>query len=140
MSNALPDLKQKLKLLFGNLSKEKLIEWGERYLQAGWISDALDFFVEAEHIEGFKQVRALAVKEGDAFILRRCLKEMDVSADEGEWKALGESALELGKLQFAREGFRLAGERKMLDRVDAMINPPKQEEETDLPMQAPGEA
>ncbi|MBW2701373.1 MAG: hypothetical protein JRF33_11205 [Deltaproteobacteria bacterium] len=140
MSDALPDLKQKLKLLFGTLSKEKLIEWGERYLQAGWVSDSLDFFVEAEHGEGFKQVRELAVKEGDAFILRRCLKEMDVNADEGEWKALGENALKLGKLQFAREGFRLAGERKMLDRVDAMINPPKEEEETDLPMQAQGEA
>ena len=139
MSDALPDLKQKLKLLFGNLSKERLIEWGERYLKAGWISDSLDFFVEAGHIEGFEQVRSLAIKEGDAFMLKRCLKEMDVSADQGEWKVLGENALDQGKLQFAREGFRLAGERKMLDRVDAMINPPKKEEETDQPMQAQGE-
>ena len=133
MSDALPDLKQKSKLLYGDLPAEKLVAWGEKYLAAGWISDGLDFFVVAEHQEGLNKVRKLAVEEGDVFLLRRCLKELDEQAADGEWKSLAERALDMGKLQFAREGFRLAGERKMLDKVDAIINPPKEKEADEAP-------
>jgi len=46
-------------------------------------------------------------------------------SDEGEWKELGDYARERGKLQFAREAYRLSGDRKAMDAVDALIHPKK---------------
>jgi hypothetical protein len=118
----LPDYKQKQKLLFKEgADPATLIQQGEQFFAAGWYKDAVDFFGRAEFTEGLERVRAKALDEGDAFLLLLSLRTLGIEAEAAEWRQLADRALALGKLQFAREGYRLAGDRKGLDKVDALI-------------------
>ncbi|HOX43998.1 MAG TPA: hypothetical protein PK668_10395 [Myxococcota bacterium] len=122
---ALPDVKEKTKRLYAkDATPAGLSAQAEEYLAAGWLSDAIDFFDKARDVKGLERVMARAIDEGDAFLLRRCLKCLGKEDKDGEWGRLAEKALELGKLMFAREGFRMAGDRRNLDLVDAMLKPP----------------
>lgn len=132
----LPHYKKKQQLLHAKDARpEDLRRQAEEFLQAGWLSDALDFFKKAGDQNGLEKVRDIAISEGDAFLFRRTLKALDAAASEDQWKELADRALDLGKLQFAREAYRMAGDRKSLDKVDQLINPeaeePPQEEETE---------
>lgn len=130
----LPDVKQKQRLLFSEkLTAEAWIDLGQRFLEAGWFNDAIDFFARAEHQEGLGRVREIAREQGDTFLLTRCLKALAVEAEDREWAALGDRALALGKWQFAREAYRLAGDRKAMDRIDALIKPANPEPEPGEP-------
>jgi hypothetical protein len=133
----LPHYKKKQQLLHAKDAKpEELRRQGEEFLQAGWLSDAIDFFGKAGDQNGLEKVRDIAIAEGDVFLFRSTLKAMDATASEDQWKELADRALDLGKLQFAREAYRMAGDRKSLDKVDQLINPeteetPEAEEETE---------
>jgi hypothetical protein len=117
--------KLKHQLLYAKEKNLRLLsEWGRKLVERGWLSDAIDFFAAAKDVEGQAAVRRLAVEQGDVFLLRRCLTEFNAAATEQDWQFLGEHALALGKLHYAREAFRLSGDRKSMDKVDARINPP----------------
>ena len=124
----LPHYKKKQQLLHAKDAKPAdLSRQGEEFLQAGWLSDAIDFFGKAGDQNGLEKIRDIAIAEGDVFLFRRTLKALDATASEDQWKELADRALDLGKLQFAREGYRMAGDRKSLDKVDLLINPEPEE-------------
>jgi hypothetical protein len=121
----LPDLKEKTKRLHArDATPTGLSAQGEQYFQAGWLSDAIDFFERAKDTDGLTKIMNRAIDEGDVFLLRRCLKALGKEDKDGDWLRLARRALALGKLMFAREGFRMAEDRKGLDQVDAMLKPP----------------
>lgn len=134
----LPHYKKKQQMLHAQDAKpEELRRQGEEFLQAGWLSDAIDFFGIAGDRDGLAKLREISVAEGDVFLFRRTLKALEAAADENEWKQLADRALELGKLQFAREAYRMAGDRKSLDRVDRLITPEPEEEAAKDPEEEP---
>ena len=125
----LPHYKMKQQILFAKDAKpQTLAEYGRRYLNAGWLSDALEFFLRAGDKQGLEQIRVQSIKEGDVFIFRRALDALDTSTSNADWRELGENARRLGKLQFAREAFRMAEDRKSLDELERLINPPVENE------------
>jgi hypothetical protein len=127
----LPHYRSKQQILFGKDAKpEALSGYGRRYLEAGWLSDALEFFARAHDRQGLEDIRARSIQEGDVFIFRRVLDAQAETAREAEWKQLAENARQLGKLQFAREAFRMAQDRKSLDEIEQLINPLAQVVET----------
>ena len=135
---ALPDHKKKQQLLHAKGAKpEDLRRLGEKFLRAGWLSDAIDFFGKAGDRDGLEKIREITIEEGDTFLFRRTLKAMDETADEEQWKELAAHAFELEKLQFAREAYRMAGDRKSLDKVDRLINPEPEEEPEEEPVEEP---
>ncbi len=121
---ALPDYKTKQALLYDkNARPAELEALGKRFLQAGWLYDAVDFFQKAGSSAGLEMVREAAMNDGDIFLLRRVLK---LSGTEGKteiWQQVGEEALRLGKLEFALEAFRLSGDRKAMDKIYETIRP-----------------
>ena len=130
MPKALPNLKRKQKMLYDKDAKpEALIAQGQLFQEAGWLNDAIAFFDKAGYEEGLQLLRQTARADGDVFLLRRILKCLDLEAEPEEWNELADRALELGKLQFAREGYRMANNRKALDRIEDQINPPEPEPE-----------
>lgn len=134
----LPHYKKKQQLLHSRDAKPgELRRQAEEFLQAGWLSDAIDFFGKAGDREGLSKIREMAVSEGDIFIFRRTLKALEAEASEDEWKRLADRAFELEKLQFAREAYRMAGDRKSLDKVDRLINPEPEEEPAEEPAEEP---
>jgi hypothetical protein len=130
----LPHYKQKQQLLYAKDARpEDLRRQAEEYLREGWLSDAIDFFGKAGDREGLEKIREITIAEGDIFLFRRTLKAMDMTAEEDEWKELADRAFELGKLQFAREAYRMAGDRKSLDKVDRLIHPEPEEKPQEDP-------
>jgi hypothetical protein len=125
----LPHYKSKQQILFAKDAKpEALADYGRRYFAAGWLSDALEFFARAGDKRGLEEIRARSIHEGDVFIFRRTLDALAEPATDAEWKQLAENARKLGKLQFAREAFRMAQDRKSLDEIEQLINPPAETE------------
>ena len=131
----LPHYKKKQQLLHAKDAKpEDLRRQGEEFLKAGWLSDAIDFFGKAGDQNGLEKIRDITIEEGDVFLFRSTLKALGATANEDQWKELADRAFALGKYQFAREAYRMAGDRKSLDKVDRLINPepeetPEEEEE-----------
>ena len=130
----LPHYKLKQTMLHGQDSKPAdLIRLGRRFLEEGWLNDAVDFFKKAEDQQGLADVRALAIEQGDVFLLRQLLRAGAPAAAEDEWKQIGERAFALGKLQFAREAYRMAGDRKSMEKVDQLLEPePAAEDEAEV--------
>lgn len=81
--NNLPGFLKKKKLLDNaNLSAEECRKYGNLFLEAGWLADALDFFIKGNISEGLQQLEALALDSGDAFLLERLLQVQDRQAPE----------------------------------------------------------
>ena len=130
----LPHYKKKQQLLHAkDIKPEDLRRKGEEFLQAGWLNDAIDFFGKAGDQNGLEKIRDITIEEGDVFLFRSALKALDATANEGLWKELADRAFALGKYQFAREAYRMAGDRKSLDKVDRLINPEPEEEPEEKP-------
>jgi hypothetical protein len=120
----LPHYKLKQSLLHANESKPgELSRLGRRFLEEGWLCDAIDFFKKAEDLEGLATIRKISIEEGDVFLLRQSVKASGEAAGEDEWKQIGDRALELGKLQFAREAFRMVGDRRAMEKIDRLLEP-----------------
>ena len=116
----LPGPLEKREILFSEkLDPQEKAQWGRRYLQAGKLMDALDFFLEAKSRPDLEKMRSLAIEEGDAFILRSIQRALPELVTEEHWQALGARAAALGKQAFAEQAAR-SGEVQ-LPVVDAVI-------------------
>jgi hypothetical protein len=116
------DVKRKQKLLFSeDISTTVLNKHAESFFDAGWYNDAIDFWARAENSEGLGRVKAQAVEQGDSFLFSKCLRMLGESADPAQWLQVADRALELAKLQFAREAYRVAGSRKALEKVEGLL-------------------
>ena len=101
-----PDCLKKRQLLNDQgLSPDSCREYGRKFLELGWHEDALEFFKKGGLADELEQLKDYALKTGDAFLLGR----LGPQAPE-DWRRLGEQALELGKLHFARRAFEVAGD------------------------------
>lgn len=83
-------------------------EYGEKFLAAGWVEDALEFFQKGGDAPGLEKLRALCLKTGDAYLLSRLGHEQD----PGLWRQVAQKAQELGKLHFARRAYEHSGDQE----------------------------
>jgi hypothetical protein len=106
LPKGVPDCLKKRQLLNDQgLSPELCREYGRKFLELGWREDALEFFKKGGLAEELEQLKAYALEAGDAFMLGR----LGHQAPE-DWRRLGERALVLGKIHFARRAFEMAGD------------------------------
>lgn len=75
-------LKKKKLLDNVNLSAEDCRKYGNIFLEAGWLSDALDFFSKGKISEGLEKLETIAIDSGDAFLLERLLQIQGREAPE----------------------------------------------------------
>lgn len=100
----------------GALERRHLIEKELSAAQAQRIADAyvaddrhleaVDFLRKLDGSQALQELRARAVEEGDAFLLRGVAAAMGGRPAREEWKALAASASALGKLRYAEEARR----------------------------------
>jgi hypothetical protein len=76
--------------------------------QAGFLSDALDFFAAAGDRDGLEELERTALDEGDLFILGRIRKELGRDMDPETLRQAAHRAQDLGKAAFARRARSLA--------------------------------
>jgi hypothetical protein len=106
-------LKKKKLLDNANLPAAECRKYGNLFLEAGWLADALDFFTKGNISEGLEQLQALALETGDAFLLDRLLQVQGREAPE-LWQQVAAQADARQKftlVQWAREkaGLKVAG-------------------------------
>ncbi len=110
--------------------KDKLIKLGQDCLQEGFISDCIDYFEKAGHIEGLIQLKETCAADGDYFLYSRLVKILQDSPSPEEWTQLGDKALELGKLLFASLAYERAENREKAAQVEKLLQHLPQEQTT----------
>ncbi len=82
-ANNLPNFLKKKKLLDNaNLPAEECRKYGNLFLEAGWLTDALDFFIKGSISDGLQKLETIALDSGDAFLLERLLQVQGREAPE----------------------------------------------------------
>lgn len=121
-------LKKRDLLSSGKADKAELIKLGERYLHEDRLSDTIDFFEKAEHFEGLTQLKEQCVAKGDYFLCQRLANILRESPSSEEWIQLGDKALHLGKLLFARSAYQQADSPEKVAQVEKLLQSPAQEQ------------
>jgi len=120
----LPDYKEKQKILYkDNTSPTALTAYGDKYLEAERISDAIDFYQKANHIEGLEKIKERTIKEGDVFEFKHILNALNIDASSEEWNTIGKRAFELKKYTFAIHAFERGGNNSMVDKIKELSLP-----------------
>ena len=101
-----------------------LVQLGTAYLEDGRISDAIDWFEKARHQEGLDRILERCLDDGDVFLFRKVAKILGVSPGPDQWIKLGDRALSLGKLYFARAAYGEGGAPEKLAQVERLLSDP----------------
>jgi hypothetical protein len=108
-ANNLPSFLKKKKLLDNiHLPAEECRKYGNLFLEAGWLTDAMEFFIKGNISEGLQKLEALAVASGDAFLLERLLQFQGREARE-LWKQVADRAAAQEKFTMAQWANERAG-------------------------------
>jgi hypothetical protein len=113
LPKGMPDSLKKRRLLNDKgLSPQLCREYGEKFLDLGFLEDALEFFVRANYEPGLAQLKAEALEAGDAYLMARLGPQ-----DPETWRQVADRALKLGKIQFARRALEMAGDREQAEEL-----------------------
>ncbi|HVN38486.1 MAG TPA: hypothetical protein VMW19_10005 [Myxococcota bacterium] len=104
----LPDPLARRHLVERELPLAQALELAESYLGAGRRLEAVDFLRKAGASDRLVALRAEAIADGDAFLLRRVADAMASAPTREEWQALAQSAERAGKDRYAGEARRQA--------------------------------
>jgi len=121
-------LKKRDLLNSGKADKSELIQLGERYLYEDRLSDAIDFFEKAEHFEGLTQLKEQCVAKGDYFLCHRIARILEEPPTSEELIQLGDTALHMGKLLFARLAYQQADTPEKVAQVEKLLQSSAQEQ------------
>jgi hypothetical protein len=116
LPKGIPDCLKKRQLLNDQVSSDLCREYGQKFLELGWREDALEFFKKGGLADDLEKLKAYCLETGDAFMLWRLGRQ----APE-DWRKVGEQALALGKLYFARRAFEFAGDEEKTAMVAGLI-------------------
>jgi len=112
----LPDYRLKQKILYiDKTSTSTLISYGDLYLEAGAISDALDFYAKAGHQAGMQRIKDLALANGDTFIFQGAAKALGHELRDDDWENIARRAIELKKYLFARHALEKINKEELLN-------------------------
>ena len=100
------------------------VQLGTAYLEEGRVSDAIEFFEKARHREGLDRLLERCFDDGDLFLFRKIAKILGLSPGPDQWIKLGDRALSLGKLHFARAAYREGGAPERLAQVERLLSEP----------------
>jgi hypothetical protein len=117
LPRGIPNCLKKRQLLNDEaLSLDLCRDYGQKFLELGWREDALAFFQKGDMAEELENLKTYCLETGDAFLLGRLGRQ-----SPEDWGRLGERALALGKLHFARRAFEIAGDDDKTAMVAGLI-------------------
>jgi hypothetical protein len=116
-----PDFLKKKKMLDdAQLPVAECRKFGNLFLEAGWLADALDFFLKGNISEGLEQLQAVALDTGDAFLLERLLQAQRREAPE-LWEQVAVKAAARHKNTMAQWAAERAGKNFPVEAVDSNV-------------------
>jgi hypothetical protein len=122
----LPDYRLKQKILYiDKTSPASLISTGDMYLEAGALSDALDFYAKAEHLAGMQKIKDIALAGGDVFLFQGAARALGIELRDADWENIAQTAMELGKYAFAKQALEKTSNTGLMN---ALMNKMKAED------------
>ena len=109
-TESLPDPTTKREMLHS----DKEVDWklyGDMFFNKHRYNDALDFYAKGELTECLRKLKAVAVEEGDYFIMKRLKKLLPDEITPGEWEALARNAQVRGNENFVKWADEERGKR-----------------------------
>lgn len=100
----------------------ELAKTGERYLEAGFPNVAAMFFERAQSKDGLARLKKLALDDGDEFILTAVARADASMVQEADWRTCAAAALARGRLAFARDAYRKAGDQEQATAAETELN------------------
>ncbi|MDP2268494.1 MAG: hypothetical protein Q8K46_04920, partial [Deltaproteobacteria bacterium] len=109
------DYRKKQQLLYAEKrTAGELIVYGDRFLEAGKISDAIEFYQKASHTVGLEKISATAQQMGDAMLFLQAARALSRTPSPEEWLAIGQAATALKKYSFALLAFEKGGHEQLI--------------------------
>jgi len=113
-----PNALNKGEILFGDkTSSEKLSRLGKVYEEQDNLYDAIDFYERAKDKEAAAALAQIARKQGNAFLLKKCLRVTETELSAGEWNALATEAEAAGNKANAAIFYQEGGQPQETARV-----------------------
>jgi hypothetical protein len=109
-TQSLPDPTMKRNLLHGEADADWQM-YGDMFFEKQRYNDALDFYARGGLTESLRNLKAVAVEEGDYFILRRLKKLLADEITDGDWEALARRAQAKGNENFVKWADEERGKR-----------------------------
>ena len=120
--NLLPDYRKKQLLLYTeHKSVGELIAYGDGYLEAGRIADALEFYQKANHTAGLEAIRDRSQRMGDVMLFMQASKVLGQAPSPEDWLAVGQAAWKVKKYSFALLAFEKGGHDKLLQETEEIV-------------------
>jgi hypothetical protein len=116
LPKGIPNCLKKRQLLNDQISPDLCREYGQKFLDMEWREDALEFFKKGGLADELEKLKDYCLETGDAFMLWRLGHQTPE-----DWRLVGERALALGKLYFARRAFEFAGDDEKTAVVAGLI-------------------
>ena len=122
----LPDYRLKQKILYVEKTPATtLIHYGDLFLEAGALSDALEFYARAGHQAGLKKIKEIASENGDTFLFQGAAKAQGIELRLADWEEIARRAVELKKFSFAKKALEKTNNTELLN---ALVTKIKSEE------------
>ncbi|MDD4091325.1 MAG: hypothetical protein PHQ63_02105 [Smithellaceae bacterium] len=122
IARKLPDYRLKQKILYiDKTSPESLISYGDMYLEAGALSDALDFYARASHTAGIEKIRKQALEIGDVFLFQGAVRALGLELRDEDWENIAQTAVRLKKFSFAVQASKKIGDAGRVNALTTMI-------------------
>jgi tetratricopeptide (TPR) repeat protein len=111
----LPDYRKKQLLLYAEKrTGGELTAYGDRFLAAGKMSDAIEFYQKASHTAGLEKISAAAQQMGDVMLFLQASRALGKTCSPEEWLAIGQAAKTLKKYSFALLAFEKGGHEQFI--------------------------
>ncbi|MCX5848125.1 MAG: hypothetical protein NTW65_01560 [Deltaproteobacteria bacterium] len=117
-----PDYRLKQKLLYiDKVSQDELRNYGDLYMQEGFLSDALDFFQKANDTNGIQKIKNIAFDSGDVMLFQQAAKALNLELKPADWEVIGQKAIDLKKYSFALHALEKANNEEKLNSLKKII-------------------
>ncbi|HBH87250.1 MAG TPA: hypothetical protein DDY17_06595 [Syntrophaceae bacterium] len=118
MSKKLPSYREKQRILYiDHRSERDLIAYGDAFLEAGKISDAVEFYQRANYTAGLEKIRDMAEQSGDVMLFQQVMKPLKQTVSDEAWNEIGKRALDLKKYSFALHAFENSNNITMVEEI-----------------------
>lgn len=134
----LPGFALKRKILFGpKTTRQRLLEAGKQFMEAGRSDDALEFFRRAEAPELAEQVAEKAASEGNVPLMMRARTVSGHETAPAQWLEAAQKAEAAGRPSCAKLAYEQLGRSEDADRMAGLIpGPPTANRDVGLLLEA----
>lgn len=82
------------------------------FLEAGNISDAMDFYDKAKYFKRIEGIKEISLNSGDVIIFERAMKILNKEPSPAQWEKVGQKAISLKKYYFAKYALEKTGKQE----------------------------